>query len=107
MRFEAWLAGLWDGDGTKYIIKRRHRKQVDYFVKISTTSFLEVKKIIEFFDKVFKEQPYNTRAVYKENRKRFLFEPRYDNKTLFNWFSEERLNALAMKYPIDYLSGLF
>jgi len=107
MRFEAWLAGLWDGDGTKYIIKRRHRKQVDYFVKISTTSFLEVKRIIEFFDKVFKEQPYNTRAVYKENRKRFLFEPRYDNKTLFNWFSEERLNALAMKYPIDYLSGLF
>ncbi len=57
MRFEAWLAGLWDGDGTKYIIKRRHRKQVDYFVKILTTSFLEVKRIIEFFDKVFKGNP--------------------------------------------------
>ena len=104
MSLEAWLAGIWDGDGTKYIVKRKDKRQIDYFVKISTTSFLEVKKVIEYFTKVFKIQPYNTRAVYKVGRKRFLFETRYDNKTLFDWFNRERLDMLAVRYPFNYIA---
>lgn len=42
MSLEAWLAGIWDGDGTKYIVKRKDKRQIDYFVKISTTRFLQV-----------------------------------------------------------------
>jgi len=52
-------------------------------------------------------QPYNTRAVYKVGRKRFLFETRYDNKTLFDWFNRERLDMLAVRYPFNYISGIF
>jgi len=37
----------------------------------------------------------------------FPFEIRCDNKRLFEWFSEYRLNRFAIDYPLDYISGLF
>jgi len=107
MFLDAWLASLWDGDGTRYVVKRKCRKQKDYYVKISTISFLEVKKIIDAFNEVFGISPYNIRALFKSNRKRFLFEIRCDSRILFEWFSEHRLNRFATDYPLDYISGLF
>jgi len=66
MILDAWLAGLWDGDSTRYVVERKRRKQRDYYVKISTISFLEVKKIIDAFNEVFGINPYNIRALFKK-----------------------------------------
>ncbi len=66
MILDAWLAGLWDGDSTRYVVERKRRKQKDYYVKISTISFLEVKKIIDAFNEVFGINPYNIRALFKK-----------------------------------------
>jgi len=107
MNIHAWLAGLWDGDGTRYITKRKHRNQVDYFIEISSTSFLEIRKIIEVLQEVFGSLPHNVKAYLRKGRKHYTFEARMDSKSVFKWFDDENLNNLAMRYPLEYLSGLF
>ena len=107
MSLHAWLAGLWDGDGSRYVTLRRDGIQKDYFVNITTSSFLEIKKIIEVFHEVFGFPPYNVRADLRKERKHYTFKARVDSKRVFMWFNEEHLNKLSTKYPLEYLSGLF
>ncbi len=72
MSLHAWLAGLWDGDGSRYITLRRDGIQKDYFVNITTSSFLEIKKIIEVFQEVFGFPPYNVRADLRKKENTIL-----------------------------------
>ena len=108
MKYDSWLAGLWDGDGSRYILRRKSRsRQVDYFVKISTSSFLGIWNLIIVFEKIFGFKPYNTRALLRKNRKHYVFEIRCDSKHLFEWFENENLHRLISKSPLDYISGFF
>jgi len=82
--YDSWIAGLWDGNGSRYIVCRRSRLgQVGYFVKISTSSFLGIRNLINLFEKVFGSRPYNTRALLRRKCKHYVFEIRCDSKRVF------------------------
>ncbi len=106
--YASWIAGLWDGDGSRYVIRRKSRpSQVDYYVKISSSSFLETKIMIEVFHRVFGFYPYNVRALLRRNRKHYVFEIRCDSRKLFEWFDEKHLYELIDRDPLSYISGFF
>ncbi|MCD6195308.1 MAG: hypothetical protein J7J82_00780 [Staphylothermus sp.] len=46
----------------------------DYFVNITTSSFLEIKKNVKVFHEVFGFPPYNVRADLRKEKKTLYFQ---------------------------------